>query len=79
MEIIKFKTNIASQEAVAQVAPFLDAVADIRKWKVDVASPDKVLSVSGVDLYPSIVEKAVQKAGYQAEILRVIGIGGADL
>jgi copper chaperone len=79
MEIFKFKTNIASQEAIAQVAPFLDEAADIRKWKVDVASPDKVLSVSGENLYPSIVEKAVQQAGYQAEILRVIGIGGDDI
>jgi copper chaperone len=79
MEIMKFKTNIDSQQAIDQVTPFLDQAADIRKWKVDVESPNKVLSVSGENLYPSIVEKAVQQAGYQAEILRVIGIGGDDI
>ena len=79
MEIFKFKTNITSQEAIAQVAPFLDATTDIRRWKIDVASPDKVLSVSGENLYPSLVEQAVQQAGYRAEILRVIGIGGDDI
>lgn len=79
MEIMKFKTNISSEEAVSAVAPYLDNTTDIRKWKVDVNSPNKILSVSGEDLYPSLVEKAVQQAGFQAEIVRVIGIGGEDI
>ena len=79
MEIIKFKTNVESQEALAKVVPYLEKVEQISKWNLDTTSTDNVLSVSGTNLNPQKVEDALGKAGYQAEILRVIGINGGDL
>ncbi|GAB3832037.1 copper chaperone [Pontibacter rugosus] len=79
MEIIKFKTNVENQEALSKVAPYLDKVERISKWSLDTESTDKVLSVSGTDLSPQTIESAIEQAGFKAEILRVMGIGGDDL
>jgi len=79
MEIIKFKTNVESQEALSIVAPYLDKQEQISKWNLDTASEDKVLSVSGKELNPQAIEDAVGRAGYKAEIIRVMGIAGGDL
>ena len=79
MEIIKFKTNVESQEALAKVAPYLDKEESISKWSIDTESADKVLSVSGADLSAGAIEKAVEQAGYKAKIIRVVGLSGADL
>ncbi|WP_299761330.1 copper chaperone [uncultured Pontibacter sp.] len=79
MEIIKFKTNVEDQEALSKVAPYLNQVEEISKWNLDTGSADKVLSVSGTELNPQAIENAMKQAGYKAEILRVMGIGGRDL
>ncbi|AKD05026.1 hypothetical protein POKO110462_06220 [Pontibacter korlensis] len=79
MELIKFKTNVQNQDALSKVAPFLDKEESISKWNIDTESDDKILSVSGVNLDPQTVENAVEKAGFKAEIIRVMGIGGGDL
>ena len=79
MEILKFKTNIGSQEALAKVGPVLDGEKSISKWNVDTDGTDHLLSISGVDVDPQRVENAVQQAGYKAELIRVLGIGGHDL
>ncbi|QNF31321.1 copper chaperone (plasmid) [Adhaeribacter swui] len=79
MEILKFKTNIKSFEQVAQVTPMLNQLQEISKWQVDPESQDNILSVSGENLNPQSVEDAVQKAGFTAEILRVVGLSGEEL
>lgn len=79
MEIIKFKTNVGDRDALSKVTPFLDKEETISRWNLDIESPEKLLSVSGTDLDPQTVENAVEQAGYIAEIVRVIGIGGGDL
>lgn len=79
MEIIKFKTNVENQEALAKVAPHLDKEKSISKWHLDTDSKERLLSVSGSELDPQVVENAIQKAGYKAEVIRVLGIGGGDL
>lgn len=79
MEILKFKTNVESQEALSKIAPLLDKVEKISKWSLDTESSEKVLSVSGTDLNPQAIENAIKQAGYKASILRVMGISGGDL
>jgi len=79
MEILKFKTNIGSKEDVSKVAPQLDKLTNISKWDVDTEIEEKVLSISGKDLNPQKVVNAMQEAGFEAEILRVLGIGGEDM
>ena len=79
MEIIKFKTNVESREALAKIAPFLDKEEGISRWNIDTESAERVLSVSGTDLSAGAIERAVEQAGYKTEIIRVIGLSGGDL
>jgi copper chaperone len=79
MKILKFKTNIENQESLNQVSSLLDQEEAISKWKVDTEDNDHLLSVSGYDLEPDIVKALVERAGYRAELIRVLGIGGEDV
>lgn len=79
MEILKFKTNVKNEADVSKVAALLDQEESISKWIIDTATDENILSVSGEKLNPQTVENALQEAGFEAEILRVIGIGGEDL
>ena len=79
MKLLKFKTNIKTEEQKAQVTPLLDQLEGLSKWDIDPDSAENVLSVSGENLNPQKIENAVQEAGFEAVILRVIGIGGEGL
>ena len=79
MKILKFKTNLNTEADVAKLASNLDKEESISKWDVDTDSEEKVLSVSGENLLIQKVENAIQEAGFEAETLRVLGIGGEDL
>lgn len=79
MEVIKFKTNVDNEQALARVAPYLDREESISRWKLDIGSTENILSISGKDLDPQRIENVVKQAGFKAEIMRVIGIGGSDL
>lgn len=79
MEVIKFKTNINNQDDLAKVSPYLNGEERISRWKIDIESPDKILSVSGKDLNPQAVKNAVERAGFYADTTRVIGLNGSDL
>jgi len=79
MKILKFKTNINSANDVIKVTPHLDKEESISNWDIDTESEDKVLSVAGINLNPQKVEDAVQAAGFEAEVLRVLGIGGEGI
>jgi copper chaperone len=79
MEILKFKTNVTSSQEVSALSPFLNEESAISRWKLDTESPDKVLSVSGHELDPQRVKNLVEKAGYKAEVIQVLGAGGVDL
>ncbi|RNI32032.1 copper chaperone [Rufibacter immobilis] len=79
MELLKFKTNVQSSEQIEQVTPFLEKLPGIENWKIDVGTEENILSISGTNLNPQKIENAVKKAGYTAELLRVLGIGGQGL
>ena len=79
MKILKFKTNINCGDCVNKVTPFLDREKSISKWQVDTDSKDKILSVSGEELDPAKVKNLVEEAGFKAETVRVLGIGGGDI
>lgn len=57
----------------------MDKEESISRWHVDTERKDKLLSVSGTDLDPHRIENVVQQAGFKAEIIWVVGIGGKDL
>ena len=67
METLKFKTNINCGGCIATVTPYLNAMKDIDKWEVDIANPNKILSVQTDNLSAEEIIKTVEKAGYKAE------------
>ena len=69
MKTVQFKTNIKCSGCVATVTPELDKVAGENKWKVDLESPDRILTVSTEEGKETIIQEAVRKAGYKAEKL----------
>ncbi|WP_210488936.1 heavy-metal-associated domain-containing protein [Rufibacter aurantiacus] len=79
MEILKFKTNVSDQDGIAKVSPFLDKVKEIENWKIDTQTQENILSISGSGLDPQKVQNALEDAGYQAELLRILGVDGSEL
>lgn len=79
MKILKFKTNIEDQGMIRKLAPYLDKEELVSKWKVDPESEGNILSVSGEDITPDVVTRAVKEAGFEAEMVHILAIGGNDL
>lgn len=69
MKTIEVKTNIMCGSCVAKVTPTLNQEVGEQNWKVDTASPKKVLTVTTENLSEADIIKAVEKAGYKAEKL----------
>ena len=60
----RFKTNLRCGGCVAAVKPHLDREPGVDRWEVDVASPDRTLTVDG-DAPAEAVKAAVARGGFQ--------------
>ena len=60
----QFKTNLRCGSCVQTLRPHLDGEPGIDRWEVDLASPDKRLTVHG-DVSAEAVKAAVARGGYQ--------------
>jgi copper chaperone CopZ len=60
----RFKTNLRCGGCVAAVKPHLDREPGVARWEVDVASPDKTLTVDG-DAPAEAIQAAVARGGFQ--------------
>lgn len=69
METLKFKTNINCGSCVAKVTNPLNEVAGEGNWSVDIANPDKPLTVTNNSATPAEISAAVKKAGFIAEVI----------
>lgn len=65
MTVLKYRTNLNCGRCVAAVQPRLDGDPTIRRWSVDTAAPDKVLTVEGEGISPDAVERHVADAGFR--------------
>jgi hypothetical protein len=65
MTVQKYRTNLNCASCVAAVKPYLDNDPTIRRWAVDTADPNKVLTVEGDDVTPELVERDVASAGFK--------------
>ena len=61
-----FKTNIKCGGCIANVLPVLNAETAISGWKVDIAGPEKILTVETESLDAQDIIALVESAGYQA-------------
>jgi copper chaperone CopZ len=62
----KFKTNIKCSACVEKVTPYLNEAVGADQWNVDLASPQRILTVSGAASESEVAE-SLRKAGYTAE------------
>jgi hypothetical protein len=65
MTTLKYKTNLNCRSCVAAVKPYLEGDPAIRRWAVDTADPNKVLTVEGDGLSAEHVERDVASAGFK--------------
>jgi copper chaperone CopZ len=76
MTTLKYKTNLNCGSCVAAVTPHLNAERSIKRWSVDTADPDKVLTVEGEQVAPQTVERLVADAGFR--VLGEVGHPAAE-
>ena len=62
----QFKTNIKCAACVEKVTPILNTKVGIGKWKVDLAHPERILSLVEPVEEQALAE-ALLKVGYHAE------------
>jgi copper chaperone len=67
MKTLQFKTNIKCDGCIAKVTPVLDGEKSIDKWEVDLKDPEKILTVSGIDVSEDKVKSILQAVGYKAD------------
>lgn len=66
----KFKTNLAGQECIVSITPYLDSVIGLHRWSVDMDDPNKILTVHVADPgHTILVAAAIEKAGYSAVLV----------
>ncbi len=61
----KYKTNLNCGSCVAAVKPYLDNDSAIRRWSVDTADPNKVLTIEGDDVPAEAVARGLASAGFK--------------
>jgi copper chaperone len=70
MEKLQFKTNIKCAGCIAATTPNLNEAAGKDNWEVDIQDPNKILTITAKDgIEPARIIKAVESAGYKAEII----------
>jgi copper chaperone len=65
-----FKTDINCLGCVHEIKPNLDKLEesqDIEHWKVDLNSPDNILTIETNNLTAEEVETVIQTAGFKAQ------------
>ena len=70
IEILVFKTNLASSRHIKKISPSLNKHPHINEWNVDLHDCDKVLRVVAESIAPAEVERIVFNAGYFCEELK---------
>lgn len=66
MRTIELKTNIMCSSCVAKVTPDLNEVAGEKNWNVNIQNPEKILTITGVEITEDEIINAVAKAGFKA-------------
>jgi len=64
-----FKTTINCSNCVRLVSGVLNASVGEGKWSVDTENPDKLLTISNIDLSSEMIQLTIQGAGFEAELV----------
>lgn len=69
MDILKFKTNINCNGCKASASSFLNKIAGVTNWNVDINVPEKILTVEGENIKPQEVIDAIANAGFKGHLI----------
>ena len=69
LEVLVFKTNIASNSHVEKIRPVLSTLKEIKKWNIDRDDIDKVLRIESLHLAQETVIHLLHQAGFECEEL----------
>ncbi len=68
MKTLKFNTNIKCNGCISAVKPYLDKAAYIESWSVDLASPNRILTVKTTEP-PQKITDLLKEAGYNGTLV----------
>jgi len=69
MKTFQYRSNIQCNSCVKAVSAFLNEAPGIAYWAVDIAHPDKILTVESEKLSSHDIEALVQEAGFELKAL----------
>jgi hypothetical protein len=70
MDVLIFKTNVATPLQAGKVRPLLTALADIRQYNFDLEDCDKVLRIVSSNIEPQTINHILHMAGFKCEELQ---------
>ncbi|MDJ1504075.1 hypothetical protein [Xanthocytophaga agilis] len=69
MDVLVFKTNVKSKNALRDIQLQLSQIPDILKWNLDLADCDKVLRIETISLSAQKIIDILHTLGFQCEEL----------
>jgi copper chaperone CopZ len=67
METKHYQTTINCPKCIKAVSAFIEEVPNIDHWEVDIANPNKMLTVTGENIDWHLLQEAVLDAGYDIQ------------
>ncbi len=65
----QFRTNIMCNGCIAKITPVLDGAKGIASWRVDLDTPDRILTIVPDGIEPEEILALVRNAGFTIERL----------
>ena len=69
MDVLIFKTSVASKQEVSRVHPLLTSLAEIKQYNFDLEDCDNILRVVSSGVEPQTINHMLQIAGFTCEEL----------
>jgi len=69
METLKFKTNLKCNGCISAITPTMNSIEGIASWKVDLATPERLLTVECNPEKAGDILAGIRKAGYEIELI----------
>jgi hypothetical protein len=69
MDVLIFKTSVASPQEVSRIHPLLTSLAEIRQYNFDLEDCDNILRVVSSGIEPQTINHMLQIAGFTCEEL----------
>jgi hypothetical protein len=69
MDVLIFKTSVASRQEVSRIHPLLTSLSDIKQYNFDLEDCDNILRVVSNGIEPQTITHMLHIAGFSCEEL----------